>query len=218
MAAILFLLLILIVFAVVSVQLAYSDYLPGRTRMGWGLLACYLAGYFTFAVLLLGKVSDPRAYPLIIILFGLLLGTQAPLLATLISYAAIGDPSRGLKILKDYSLAEKKVVEDDLAGAITEYEKIIGEDPDDKPARFRLAELYCENGEYHKAAKAYETLLKEANRLSVNEHCSALTRLAEIYEKQLYDIENARRCMRAIIEAYPGTKYAGYAIEHLDNL
>ncbi|UCD59000.1 MAG: hypothetical protein JSV16_07830 [Candidatus Hydrogenedentota bacterium] len=209
---------ILIILAVFSIFLAYSGYLPGRTYIGWTVLGLYGAVFLWFAGVWLSKLQSPFSLFFAAICLALLLALQGPLVLGLMSQTVMPDPSKGLKLIKVYTEAEGKVAQDDLAGAITEYEKVIVENPDDVAARFRLAELCCENREYRKGAMVYEALLAHADKLDISQHCSALTRLSEIYVQHLGDVESARRHIQTIIRMYPGTKYAAYAIEHLGNL
>jgi tetratricopeptide (TPR) repeat protein len=153
-----------------------------------------------------------------IIFLSLLLMLQAPLLVELVTLAVMPDSSRGLKLLKVHTEAEKRVIQDDLPGAILEYESIIAEDPGDIEARFRLAELRYQNEEYRKSASAYEALLGHSQELDMDRHCSVLTRLSEIYAHQLGDVETARAFVQRIVSEYPDTRYADYAREHIDNL
>jgi tetratricopeptide (TPR) repeat protein len=202
----------------VSIYLAFSGYLPGRTYIGWTFLGFYVTIFLAFAIFWLRPMQNPFMQFFAALLLGLLLATQGPLVVELISQAVMPDPSKGLKLIKVYTEAEKRVVQDDLPGAIEEYEKVIAEDPDDVTARFRLAELCYQNEEYRKAAMAYEALLAREKGLDVNRHCSALTRLSEIYAQHLGDTKSARKHVQTIIDKYPGTKYAGYAMDWLENL
>ncbi|RJP65265.1 MAG: hypothetical protein C4532_17875 [Candidatus Abyssobacteria bacterium SURF_17] len=208
----------LLVLTGVSIYLAYSGYIPGRTHLGWAYFGFVLTVYFAFAYLCFRSIHDPFALFGSVLLMSLLLATQGPFVLELISQSIMPDPSKGLKLIKVYTEAERKAAQDDLPGAIAEYEKVIAEDPDDMTARFRLAELCYENEEYRKAAMSYEAILTRASRLDVHQHCSALTRLSEIYATHLNDIKGARKHVKTIIEKYPGTKYAGYAMERLDKL
>ena len=153
-----------------------------------------------------------------VIFLVLLLALHGPLVAELMTLAVMPDASRGLKLLKIHTEAERKVVDDDLPGAIEEYERIIAEDPADTAARFRLAELCYQNEEHRRAARAYEDILQKVGNLGVDQYCSAVTRLSEIYAYHLGDATTARRHIQSIIQKFPNTKYASYARERLDSL
>ena len=209
---------VLLILSGLSIYLALSGSLPGHTQIGWVLLAVYMVVYMTFAFGWLGRIGGSALSVYSIILLILLLAPQIPLVIGLLGQALIPDPSKGLKLLKVHSEAEKWVNQDDLPAAITEYEKVIAEDPDDIDARVRLAELFCQSEEYRKAATTYGFLLRHPKKLGMARHCSVLTRLSDIYAHNLDDIDTARRHIREIIDTYPNTTYARYAMDRLDNL
>lgn len=218
MVEIIFLFFILLVLAGLSIFLAYSGYLEGRTYIGWAYLVVFLVIYFQFVSLWYKKMDTAFGMYVSALGLTLLLMTQGPLVVELISQALLPDPSKGLKLVKVYSEAEKKVAQDDLPGAILEYEKVIAKDPEDIVARFRLADLCHQNEDYRKAALAYESIIARKQQLSMSQHCSALTRLSELYSEHLHDVQKAGIFVQAIIDQYPGTKYADYAAERLKNL
>ena len=212
------LLCILLVLGGLSIYLSFSDYVPGHTTIGWAILGTYLFFYLLFAIVWLATVHDPFSSLFAVVGLALLLAVEGPLVLELVSQSVLPDHSKGLKVIQVHTEAERKVTEDDLPGAIAEYEKVIAGNPADIVARFRLAELCCQNKEYRRAIAAYEDLLKSGESLDISQHCSALTRLSEICARQLGDMENARRHIQTIIETYPGTKYADYAVDRLGNL
>ena len=198
---------------ILSNYLTFSGYIPGNTKIGWTLVCAALA-VFSWPLILMSRSEQAGVGILLHIIFlGVLLAMQAPLVAELITL--IPDRSRGLKVLKVHSEAEKRVNDDDLPGAIEEFDRIIAEDPHDLEARFRLAEICCRNNEYRKAATTYEALLKSAKKLEMSSRCVALTRLSEIYAQHLGDVGRAREIINLIIDKYPDTKYARYAKERL---
>jgi tetratricopeptide (TPR) repeat protein len=205
---------LLIGLGVLSNYLTFSGYFPGNTRIGWTLLGVALA-VFLFPLIFMLRSEQAAGVGMLahIVFLCLLLALQAPLLAELITL--IPDRSRGLKVLKVHSEAERRVNDDDLPGAIEEFDRIIAEDPHDLEARFRLAEICCRSNEYRRAATTYEALLKSAKKLEISSHCVALTRLSEIYAQHLGDVGRAREIINTIIEKYPDTKYARYAKERL---
>lgn len=210
--------IVLFALGVVSIHLTSSGYFPGRARVGWALFGITLAVFFPMAAWRAGTGAAGVGALFHILFLSLLLMLQAPLLVELITLAVMPDSSRGLKVLKVHTEAEKKVIQDDLPGAILEYESIIAEDPGDIEARFRLAELRYQNKEYRKSASAYEALLEHKQELDIDRHCSILTRLSEIYAHQLGDVETARAFVQRIVSEYPDTRYAVYARERIDNL
>jgi len=212
------LLCILLALGALSIYLAYSGYIPGRTHIGWTVVGVYLLIYLLFAITWLSTVHDPFSSLFAVVGLALLLALEGPLVLEIVTQSILPDHSKGLKLIEVHSEAERKVAQDDLPGAITEYERVILENPVDITARFRLAELCYENQEYRRAANAYEALLAYAERLDISQHCSALTRVSEIYSQHLGNPESARRYIQVIIETYPDTKYADYAGDRLQNL
>ena len=213
--------LVLLGLGLLSIQLTFSGYIGGRPSVGWTIAGTALAIFLacTAGLSRISSSSEAMFGALFhIMLLGLLLALQAPLVIELVSQLVVPDPSRGLKLMKSYSEAETRVAAEDLTGAIKEYEKVLSKDSGDVTARLRLAELRCQNGEYRRAAADYEALLAHPKKLGISRHCSALTRLSEIYSQHLDDIENARKHIRTIMDTYPKTKYADYASEHLKTL
>jgi hypothetical protein len=127
-----------------------------------------------------------------------LLYIQGLFVLELVTYTFMPDPSKGLKPMNVYSLAEKKALQDDLTGAIAEYEKVIAEAPDDLTARLRLAELCCENEDYKKAVMACETLLAREQRLDSTSLMNWARRSASL-----------ARSGRSIPDGGPGTTDGG---------
>jgi tetratricopeptide (TPR) repeat protein len=205
----------------VSIYLTFNGFIPGRPYLGWGILVVTLA-VFGICLGLHSRSSDIN-YGTMGLLFyfvflSLLLIPQGPLVMELITLTVLPDPSKGLKELKVHTEAERLVIEDDLPGAIAEYEKIIAADPKDTDARLRLGQLCSEVKDYPKAAAVYEALLKYADEIDVEQHCSALTRLAEIHSQHFGDVNKARGFIETIIEKHPKTQYAEFARERLENL
>lgn len=210
---------ILVLLLVWSVQMAYSGVLVGRTYIGWTLFVVYLLLYFPFAVAWYRDIRDVDATMIFHILFLILLILPLGALgAELLTLDFMPDPSRGLKLLRVHTEAEKKVAQDDLPGAIEEYEKMIANNSDDIAARLRMAELCIEIKQYERAAAAYEATLKKAPKLGTDQHCSILTQLSEIYARHLGEIEKARGFVRMIIDQYPDSSYADFAKDRLANL
>jgi len=213
--------LLLLVLGLLSIRLTLSGYFSGRSNIGWIYLGVCVLIFLVCAGgrSRMGASAGAMFGSLFHVIFlGLLLGLQTPLIIELISQLIVPDPGKGLKLIKTYSEAETKVAADDLTGAIAEYEKVIAKDRGDITARLRLAELRYLNKEYHMAAADYEALLSHANKLDVSQHCSALTRLSDIYAQHLGDTEQARKHISTIVEKHPNTKYADYANERLTNL
>lgn len=212
------LLSIAIPLAVVSLQLAFSGNLEGRLIRSWILLFAVCALTYELVARWLAMSPGPNATLTAGLLGALLLGSQAPLLLSLVTHTFSFNRSKGLNLLEVHSEPEKLALDDDLTGAVKEYARVIAENPGDIESMFRQAELLYENGEYRKSAGVYEDLLGYAQELRMARHCSVLTRLAELYAQQLGDVERARAFTRTIAKEYPGSRYARYAMDRLKNM
>jgi tetratricopeptide (TPR) repeat protein len=218
MAIFIVLLIPLAVLALVSLQLAFSGNLEGRLLLGWLLLIVVLVSAYELVARWMAAFPDPFTKIAAGVMGALLFGSQCPLLVALITHTILPDRSKGLRLLKAHSEAEKKVIEDDLPGAIAEYEMVIAEDPENIEARIRLADLLYQSGEHLKSAGAYEALLKRSDKIGADRRCFVLTRLSDLYANHLGDTAKARRFIETIIGEYPTTKYARYARARLSNL
>jgi tetratricopeptide (TPR) repeat protein len=216
LAITLLLILALISLSAFSCYLTYSGFVTGRTHIGWAVVGLYAILFLWFVFRWLDKTSFNSFLMLALLFFLPML--EGPLVFDLVTQALTPDPSRGMKLLKAYSAAEGKLSQNDLNGAIIEYEKVLAKDPRDTTARLRLAELCLQKKDYLKAAATYETLFAHARKASKGNRCSTLTTLSEIYAKHLDDPERARKCLQTIIEKYPNTKYSDFAAERLNNL
>ena len=209
---------LLIVLTILSLKLSGSGILAAYPYIGWTYLLVYMLIYIPFvAAWHMHFELSVLTLPYIIMLIALIY-PLCVLGAELASLALVPDPSKGLKLLKVYSAAEKKVAEDDLPGAIEEYEAVIARHPNDIAPRLRMADLCHEAKQYERAAAAYEKLAGKPQGLNVDQHCSVLTRLSEIYARHLGQLEKARETVQEIIERYPDTDYAKFAKERLNNL
>jgi tetratricopeptide (TPR) repeat protein len=210
---------LLIVALISSVYLAYSGILVGRAYIGWIYVVIYLLIYFPFAVAWYRDLAAISVTTILHVTFLVLLILPLGALATeTIVETFWPDRSKGLRIMRFYTRAEEKVIEDDLPGAIEEYEKVIAEDPDDLRARLRMAELCAEAEQYDKAVATYEVILTRSEELGKSQHCTVLTRLSDIYSRHLFDVHRARENIQAIIDRYPDSSYADFARERLARL
>lgn len=120
-------------------------------------------------------------------------------------------------ISKDYSKAKRLVVEERFEEAIEEFRRAVEEEPENVSLRLEIAEIYSRDlDDYQKAIEEYE----EALRLKMmdSERASILNRIADSYEAGLGDEEMAVRTLSRIVEALPGTKFAGRASERIEGI
>jgi tetratricopeptide (TPR) repeat protein len=212
------LLVLLIGLALLSLQLAFSGNLEGRLLRGWILLIVVVVLTIELIGTAIYRYTDPAAKFAVGTIGVILFGSQTPLFLALIVETFSFKRSKGLNLLEVHSEAERLAIDDDLPGAIREYARIVAEKPEDIDSMLRLAELLSEHGAYRKSARVYENLLAHADKLKMARHCSVLTRLAELYAHQLGDIEKARAFTRTIMNQYPDSKYARYAMDRLKNM
>jgi len=209
----------LLIMSAGAYRLSISGILDSNEYIGWIYLGAYLVIYIPFVAAWYRATGEVQGWEILyIILLAVLIVPVGHLGAELVKLAILPDPSRGLKLLRVHSDAEKKVAQDDLPGAIEEYEKVLAKRPSDIAARLRMADLCNEAKQYEKAASAYEVLVKKPKGLGVDQHCSVLTRLSEIYARHLGEHEKARATVQMIIDKYPDSEYAGFAKERLANL
>lgn len=210
---------LLVILSYFAVRLANSGIVAGHEYIGWIYFGGYLLIYIPFVAAWYKAAGEITGMEILyIIAFAVLIIPVGILGAELASLALVPDSSSGLKVLRVYSAAEKKVVDDDLPGAIMEYEAIIARHPDDITARLRMADLCLEAKQYERAAAAYEKLAGKPQGLNVDQHCFVLTQLSEIYARHLGQMEKARGSVQEIIELYPDTDYEEFARERLKNL
>ena len=214
-----FLMLLLACLLFLSVQMATSDFVRGRETFGWIYVLGYLLLYFHFFVAWLGGSGKASAGSVAdLLLMCALIIPLGVLVTKLVVLQVMPDPSKGLKLLKPHTEAEKRVVQDDLPGAIEEYEKVLKDNPGDLDARLRMAEVCIEAKQYKKAAETYEAVLKKFPKLAIERHSVVLTQLSEIYGRHIGEIEKARESIQVIIDKYPDSNYAKFAKERLSNL
>jgi tetratricopeptide (TPR) repeat protein len=213
-----FFLILLIALCVLSIRLAYSGDVAGQTWKGWILLLFILV--LTIEVIGTWIYLNPDPFNTLFAgLFGaLIFGSQCPLLLELIGQTVAALRTKNLKIIEVYSEAEALAAQNDLPGAIREYQRIVAEKPEDLDPLFRMADLMYQNGDHLKSAGAYQRILEHPQELGVERHCATLTRLSELYANQLGDVEKARGFVRTIIKEHPDTRYAKYAASRLRNM
>ena len=210
---------LLLIMSVLAYRLSISGILDNYEYIGWIYFGVYLAIYIPFVAAWYRATGEVTGLEILyIILLAVLILPLGHLGAELIKVAVMPDLSKGLKLLKVHTEAERKVSDDDLPGAIEEYEKVLAKDSSDVAARLRMADLCNEAKQYEKAVAAYEVLLKKPQGLGVDQHCSVLTRLSEICARQLGEYEKARGAVQMIIDKYPDTEYAKFAKDRLANL
>jgi tetratricopeptide (TPR) repeat protein len=118
---------------------------------------------------------------------------------------------------RQYSYEDSLVMRGDVEGALTSYEKIILESPNDAVPRLRAADL-CAKSQLHDRA---ETLFRAVQRLpQVNprDDIYASNRLVDLYLAWPGNEAKSLRELRRLVDTYPATDVAERARAGLANL
>lgn len=102
-----------------------------------------------------------------------------------------------------YGKAKIFIAEGKFKEAIAEYERILGEYPNDNYSRQQIAEIYAERlKDYSKAVEEYKKLL--GMKLDESRIVSTLNRLADLYGDHLNNRQGAVEALQEIVRRYPG--------------
>src|SRR5688572_26604796 len=126
-------------------------------------------------------------------------------------------PSGAGSYERQYSHEDALVMRGDVEGALTSYESIILEAPDDPKPRLRAAELYAKVGMRERA----ETLYRSVQRLpgkTPGADVIASNRLVDLYLAWPGHETKGLRELRRLIDIYPETDVAEHARAGLVNL
>lgn len=126
-------------------------------------------------------------------------------------------PSGAGSYERQYSHEDALVMRGDVEGALTSYERIILEAPDDAQPRIRAAELYAKSGVHERA----EVLFRAVQRLplvSRSDDIYASNRLVDLYLAWPGHETKGLRELRRLIDTYPETDVAERARAGLVNL
>jgi tetratricopeptide (TPR) repeat protein len=126
-------------------------------------------------------------------------------------------PSGAGSYERQYSHEDALVMRGDVEGALTSYERIILEAPDDPQPRIRAADLYAKSGMRERA----EILLRAVQRLprvAPRDDIYASNRLVDLYLAWPGHETKGLRELRRLIDTYPETDVAERARAGLVNL
>jgi tetratricopeptide (TPR) repeat protein len=219
MVAFCVILAVLVVIGALVFRAHVTDSLEVSPGVGWGgALLLFVLGGVMFVLLLKGFKGSPLTLVLIVIgLCGLMAALYAPFLANLLG-TSVTDfiyPTGGGEV-KSYDIAEKLTVEERYTEAIAEYERVIGEDPEDVVPRVRLADVHCRTKRYDLAVQA----LNEALELDLppERWFHIANRLADVLAQDMYEPQKAAAVLSKIARKYPQTEFARYALERIARL
>ena len=126
-------------------------------------------------------------------------------------------PSGAGSYERQYSHQDAMVMRGDVEGALTSYEEIILESPNDPQPRLRAAELYMKSGMRERA----ETLFRSVQRLAQktpSADVAASNRLVDLYLAWPGHETKGLRELRRLIDTYPESEVAERARAGLVNL
>lgn len=153
----------------------------------------------------------------------LILGTWWWLFVTRVSHGAgkaFGEfiqPSASGSYERQYSLEDAMVMRGDVGGALTSYEEIILETPNDPQPRLRAAELYAKAQQRDRAEELYRSV-QRLPRLKPKDDVFASNRLVDLYLAWPGHETKGLRELRRLIDTYPETDVAERARAGLVNL
>jgi tetratricopeptide (TPR) repeat protein len=116
-----------------------------------------------------------------------------------------------------HSGALAAVARGDYRRAITEYERVLANEPGDTLALSEIARIYCEN--LHEPEQAVVLLRSALGRdWKPNDTAFLSMRLAEIFSDHQHDLLQARDVLMRLIESLPGTRFAISAQRRLQEI
>lgn len=153
----------------------------------------------------------------------LILGTWWWLFVSRVSHGAgkafseFIQPSASGSYERQYSHEDAMVMRGDVGGALTSYEEIILEEPNDPQPRLRAAELYAKSQQRDRAEELYRSV-QRLPRLKPKDDVFASNRLVDLYLAWPGHETKGLRELRRLIDTYPETDVAQRARAGLVNL
>ncbi len=127
------------------------------------------------------------------------------------------EPSGSGSYERQYSHEDAMVMRGDVAGALTSYEEIILEAPNDPQPRLRAAELYAKLQQRERAEELYRSVQRLPGKASTAD-IVASNRLVDLYLAWPGHETKGLRELRRLIDTYPETDVAERARAGLVNL
>ena len=116
-------------------------------------------------------------------------------------------PTDDRKTKKEHSIAKAHVKFGRYHQAIEEFRKALAENPDEIHLRWEIATVYAYNlKQYGKAVEELTAILKEKSKTTKELWVLAAIRAAEIYSKNLGDIDGARKVLHQVVDRYPNSR------------
>ena len=116
-------------------------------------------------------------------------------------------PSDHRKTKKEHSVAKAHVKFGRYHEAIEEFRKALSENPDEVHLRWEIATVYAYHlTQYDKAVKELEAILKEKSKTTKELWVLAAIRAAEIYSRNIGDIDGARKTLHCLADRFPNSR------------
>jgi tetratricopeptide (TPR) repeat protein len=182
-----------------------------------------VAGAFIGGALAVRKGQSGFAIVFFILAGSVVFGTVWWLVVTRTSQGAgklFGEfiqPSAAGSYERQYSHEDAMVMRGDVSGALTSYEEIILEAPNDPQPRLRAAELYAKLQQRERAESLYRSV-QRLPRVAPGEDVVASNRLVDLYLAWPGHETKGLRELRRLIDTYPETDVAERARAGLVNL
>ncbi|HEY3113480.1 MAG TPA: tetratricopeptide repeat protein [Gemmatimonadaceae bacterium] len=133
------------------------------------------------------------------------------------AFGAFIQPSGAGSYERQYSQQDAMVMRGDVGGALSSYEEIILEVPDDAQPRLRAAELYTKTGLRERAEELYRAV-QRLPHVAPKDDIFASNRLVDLYLAWPGHETKGLRELRRLIDTYPETDAAKRARAGLVNL
>ena len=117
-----------------------------------------------------------------------------------------------------YSLGEKYEIEHDYDAAIEQYMLAARKDKKSPTPRLKLANLYYKLEDYDNCLKYLEEALRMSKGMPVDNRCTVVNRVADIYIQNKQDSSSAVRVLKRFAEQFPNTQYASYARDRISQI
>jgi tetratricopeptide (TPR) repeat protein len=121
----------------------------------------------------------------------------------------------GGKINENLAAAERYESQKDFKAAVDAYRKAIAKDKKNPGIRLKLIDLYLKLHNYDMCLNQMQETLQACPRMPMNQRCSLMNRMADIYLQHKKEPAAASAILSQIIAEFPDSKYAAYARERI---
>ena len=134
------------------------------------------------------------------------------------TFGAFIQPSgKGSPYERQYSFEDALVMRGDAEGALSSYDRIIAESPEEAEPRLRAAEI-CVKQKMPERAESYYRGVQRLPHVATKDDVYASNRLVDLYRSWPGHEKKALRELRRLIDTYPGSEIAERARQGLATL